>query len=500
MAVGLITAFNAAAKGLVSAVGANTLKVAAAGAIFAEVGDKLAKSLKDITKVDQRLSVINTDLRKTLDGNSKALEDTTGGLVQASKALTELRILGFKDSNKNLVNLATRLKLSGQNTEALFQVSQSLLGLGGISESAIDRFAKNVTDLSQKFGVTADSIVGAVNELTSNLTDLNILGGVESAAEFTSNLAAYVGDENAKLAGSFAKTLTSISTNQNQLAIAGLEGLANEIATGSSRGFVNQRQQIIDAGNTIRGILGQQGEVTLRQLQALRPIVGDIGVQTVRLAEELRKGAPETTFGDRIGELVEVFKERLLAPFNSAIVKLQPSFEFLIKGLSLFGTSILNFVTSFTPILAGIARLVGLVAGAIGAIVNVISFIVDSVLSVFGMSQGGYDKILGTLDGINKASMDSAVSLNEIGTIQKEDRRREAFNISSDTKDLEYISARRLNIIDSLLRSAEVEPLSQLLEKGNETNEHLRALVGYGRKGARTRIRSGSSEDKRGDN
>lgn len=490
MAVGLITAFNAAAKGLVSAVGANTLKVAAAGAIFSEVGDKLAKSLKDITKVDQRLSVINTDLQKTLDGNSKALEDTTGGLVQASKALTELRILGFKDSNKNLVNLATRLKLSGQNTEALFQVSQSLLGLGGISESAIDRFAKNVTDLSLKFGVTADSIVQAVNQLSNNLLDLNILGGVESAAEFTSNLAAYVGDENAKLAGSFAKTLTSISTNQNQLNIAGLEVLANQVATGARVSFASQKQQIIEAANQVRSIVGNQGDLTVRQLQALRPIVGDVGIQAVRLADELRKGAGAQSFGDKISELIEVVKENLLAPFNSSIVQLQPSFEFLIKGLIAFGTSILNLVTAFKPVIALIFGAVGAIAGLIGAIVDGVAFVIDNLLAPFGFEATGWDKVNQSLTKILEVSEQGLAASQDMAAISRRKEARELIQKDRDISQGSYIKLKLMEDIDRLARDLQYTGQRELLKAGSDQNRILEGIE----RNTRTRQKPGSSK------
>jgi len=472
---------------LTSALGTTVAAVEGLKVVFSAVGEKLADSLKDITKVDQRLSVINSDLRSSITGNIDALEDTTGGLTQAAKALTELRVLGFEKNNKNLVDLATRLKLSGQDTAALFQLSQSLLSLGGLTEGSIDGLAKQVIDLSKTFGVTADSLVGAIDQLTSNLLDLNVLGGAEAAASFTANLAANVGQENAKLAGSFARTLTSVSTNQNQLAIVGLEGLANQIATGATKGFGNQRDLIINAGEQVKSILGVQGNITLRQLQALRPIVGDVGVQAVRLAEELKKGSPRETFGDRISELVSVIKENLLAPFNAAIVNLQPSFEYLIGGLSIVGTSLLNFVAAFTPVISLVFRVVGLIASLIGTIVNAISSVVDSVFSLFGAEQGGFDKVFQTLTAIQQASSDSANSLQQIGTAEKQKRTKDLLNVKVAESELSYLSARRLQGIDFLLRSAELNPLSELLQ--SEANDYLRELVGYGKKGVRERIK-----------
>ena len=93
-------------------------------------GAEISKALVEVTKVDQRLAVINSDLNSDLGGNTDALEGTTAGLENATRALTELRIAGFQGTNKNLVDLATRLKLSGQNTAVLFSLSQSICSYG----------------------------------------------------------------------------------------------------------------------------------------------------------------------------------------------------------------------------------------------------------------------------------------------------------------------------------------------------------------------------------
>jgi len=478
---------------LTSALGTTVAAVEGLKVVFSAVGEKLADSLKDITKVDQRLSVINSDLRSSITGNIDALEDTTGGLTQAAKALTELRVLGFEKNNKNLVDLATRLKLSGQDTAALFQLSQSLLSLGGLTEGSIDGLAKQVIDLSKTFGVTADSLVGAIDQLTSNLLDLNVLGGAEAAASFTANLAANVGQENAKLAGSFARTLTSVSTNQNQLAIVGLEGLANQIATGATKGFGNQRDLIINAGEQVKSILGVQGNITLRQLQALRPIVGDVGVQAVRLAEELKKGSAVQTFGDRIGELIAVVKENLLAPFNSSIVQLQPSFEYLIGGLLVLGTSILNLVTAFKPVIALIFGVVGAVAGLIGAIVDGIAWVIDNLLAPFGFEATGYDKLNESLNKILNVSIENAEYNKEVGMISKRKEARDLIREDRGGLELTYLQLKTMENIDRLARDLQYTGQRELLQTSQEQNRILLGIASN----TRTRETPGSSR-KRG--
>lgn len=482
----LLAAFNGLAG--VTEVAARSIAVGA---------EQLSKALTDSFKVDQRLAVINTDLRSEIDGNIQALEDTTGGLKNATKALTELRVLGFKGTNKNLTDLATRLKLSGQNTQALFTLSQSLIGLGGITEEQVDRLAGNVTRLSRDFAVTGDSIIEAINSLNSNLLDLNILGGVESAAEFTANLAANVGQENAKLAGSFARTLTSVSTNQNQLALAKLENLANEVATGAGGNFENQRQQIIQAGDAIRGLLGQQGDLTIRQLQALRPIVGEVGVQTVRLAEELKKAAPEKSFVDRISELFAVVKEKLLAPFNAAVADLTPVFQEFLMGIAITTTSFLNVIASFKPIIFGLLKGGAFIFTIAGKILNGFAEILNDVLEFFGFEtklSSAFDSVADVISEINKigevskateelASTRQMRLLDDIRRNTSEslnvdmeslalDERKQSIELSNkfDGKRLTEFQTQQLNIVDRLARSIE-------LQRGIDELEVLRDIL-----------------------
>lgn len=443
-------------------------------------GAEISKALIEVTKVDQRLAVINSDLNSVLGGNTDALEGTTAGLENATRALTELRIAGFQGTNKNLVDLATRLKLSGQNTAALFSLSQSLLGMGNLTEKQIDSFAKNVIDLSKSFGVTGDSIIGAVNELSNNLSVLNIGGGAEAAANFTARLAAVLGPENAKLAGQFAKTLTDVNTDQNQLAILGLEGLANKLFQGIEPSAEELRSSLDRAREVSRSIVGEQGQTTLRSLQAVQGILGDLGPASILIADKLDDASfAAKSFGDKISELFGVVKQNLLAPFNRAIADLQPSFEYLIKGLAVAATSFLNLLASLSPLIAGVSYVVGFIGKVVGGILNAIGAIIASVTQFLGVDSGigGYGRVFDTLEGLKNSSEDSANSLREIGLATKEERRRELLKTPSQQSELTFLERRRLQDLDALVRSAEVPFLAELLTVNKQQLIGQRELI-----------------------
>ena len=536
-AAGLATSLGASLKSaslsILASFNGMTAVLEGTARAFDKAAEQLADSLRDVTKVDQRLSVINSDLQTTLAGNVDALEDTTAGLANATKALAELRILGFKQNNKNLTDLATRLKLSGQNTQAMFQVAQSLIGLGGLSENAVDRFASDVTRLSIVYQTTADSIVGAVDKLSRNMADLAFTGGAEAVVNLTTKAAAVVGPELANEIGGFIQKLTSSSANLNQVAILGVENVVDRVISGREIS-VSEIQTLLSTVETnTRSIVGEQGEITQRQFQAVKGLVGDIGIEGTRLSEafdkQLAATSKITSFSDRIGDLIVVFRENLLAPFNAAVADLQPSFEFLIKGLSVFGTSILNLVASFSPIIAAIFNIVGFVVGAIGTVVNVIAGAISSILKPIGWLLGGgfmggfgsetgplspfgeYKKVFETTLGINEKTYSktemikqSAMSIadtskvhnrlletvrdttlrdseyiEKMGIAAESSERRIMLEKIRETESLTEFSRQQLLVVDRLARNLELQSMTDLVRIGEETRDAARRTADY---------------------
>jgi len=444
------------------------------GKAVGAVSAKFNESLRDTVKVDQRLAVINTSLEMAIVDNQEALEQSTAGLAEATKAFTELKVLGFQTTNKNLVDLATRLKVSGQNTAALFKVSEALLGVGGISEKAIDSFASDVTRLSTKFGVTADAIVRSVESLIDNIDALAVAGGAETSIAFATELTARLGQENQQLAARLVRQLTDPNINVNQAQMIGLESAINQLQTG--QGNRDIFADIEMAGSR----LAQRLEgVSLRERQALMEVYGEGANTLIRVAEELRQ-ARAVTGGDKISELLSVITQDLLGPFNQAIQNMMPSFKYLLGGLTHFGTSILNFVAAFEPVLRLLFYIAGGFLNIVGAIINAIAMAVDLVaqivniatFGIFDMGIGGFDKVaegIGKLHGVNSRSADALE-----GMLQNSDDEQTQRLLQVQTEaDMNYLTARQLNIIDALGRNVEFEGLGELIKYAKESSASM---------------------------
>ena len=93
--------------------------------------EKLGQTLSELNDISERLSVVNSTLQKEIMDNTGALEKNTVGFGLAMKALAELRVAGFDETNKNLINLITRTKISGQDTAAIISLGKAILATGG---------------------------------------------------------------------------------------------------------------------------------------------------------------------------------------------------------------------------------------------------------------------------------------------------------------------------------------------------------------------------------
>ena len=516
----------AAITSLTGALAKLSISIGAFEVIFESVGEDFKEALSKVTEVDQRLAVINSDFSELLEKNTEGLKDTTGGLAQASRALTELRIRGFDKNNKNIVDLATRLKMSGQNTEAFFSLAERLISIGGLTEGAVDRLAGNIRDYSAAFGTSADSLISAVDKLSSNLADLTITGGVEAVSEGVAKLTAVAGPEASDIIGRAFQKLTSLDVDLGQISRLGLVDALDRFTRGVGDPAENAAEILNIASQNVTQILGEQGELNRISAQALRGTVGDLGVE-LRLAQEaylkgLENASNGVSLEDRISELFGVFKERLLAPFNSIIAELQPSFEFMIKGIAVLGTSVLNFVSAFGPIIAAVSRIIGFVAGAIGFIANLVSTVVDLIVGsvgwLFGFGDGpkvkDYVKAMDTTLGISQSTLNQqreisqsqlrmvsisdqnnkllesmnyygvrdSHNLERIGTASESSERRALMERITNAAQITEFTRQNLTVVDRLSRSVELQGMLDLISVTEDVAEFTRATAGYARK------------------
>ena len=348
---------------------------------------QLNSSLKNFMQVNERLAIVNTTFGKESSKTSAALRGAEQGFGLAAKAMTEFRILGFKDSSKGMLDLATRMKISGQDTGKMMKTFQGLLGKGGVNEKNLGDLAHTITQTSLKYNTTTDSLIGALDKLSSNLIDLNITGGTESTAAAAQALAGAVGPQLADQAGEFVSLLTSLDMeNLNASVVLGLENVGDRLARGDKVSGPELIKAMKTASAATRSMVGQSGDVSRRALSQLGTVVGKLGKLSVVLTDGISKQT-EVAFSiggviDSIKGTFEHLKATFLSPFQIALAEMAPAFKTMTKSLFMLGGAFLNLIGAFSPVISFVFDIISLVARVAAFIVQAIATIVDMVMVV----------------------------------------------------------------------------------------------------------------------
>jgi len=357
------------------------LEVAVRG--LAAAAQKLVQTLNEINDIDERLAVINSNLAAEMQGNTQALADNTLGFGMAMKSLAELRIAGFDQTNTNLIDLVSRLQISGQDTGAAINLAQTLIGTGNMQEAAVDRLAQTMIESSKAFGTSMDSVVKAVGSLSENIQRLSLMGGAETTTQITAQLTSMLGPENAQMVGRVMKELTSISGDFQMQAILGLEGIGDSVATGNAT-VTDFIQAITTAAGNAESMVGGSAQESRRVLAATfggsSQLVLDILSFTEKLKEASEKQLKQQ---DSLLTTLTAFKTIILDPFKDVVSGMLPAFKMLVGGLSYAIAGILNLVVRvFSPLINLVMYVGGAVLGLIGAAADVLGGIVEFVYDI----------------------------------------------------------------------------------------------------------------------
>jgi len=380
-----------AAGNIVAGLGPKHTKILKAGAFatgaLTKSMNQLNSSLKNFMQVNERLAVVNSNFGKESSKNADALRGAEQGFGLAAKAITEFRVLGFKDSSKGMIDLSTRMKISGQDTGKMMKTFQGLLGPGGVNEKNLGNLAQTITHTSLKYNTTTDSLIGALDKLSANLLDLNITGGAETTANATVALAGMVGPQLDAQAGRFMALLTSMDMKTvDQSVILGLGTFADKMTQGIAVSNAEMTSAIRQASRNVKSIVGESGNVSRRALAAQKGVIGELGILAVSLSDGIGK---QTEVANTVGSVIdsikgtfEHLKATFLAPFQIALAEMSPAFKTMTKSLFMIGGAFLNLIGAFSPVISFVFDIISLVARVIAFIVQAIATIVDMVMVV----------------------------------------------------------------------------------------------------------------------
>ena len=127
-----------------------------------------AKYAERNLQINERLLVLGTNQIDFFQENKEALLKNTASIDDQMRVATEMRAAGFEQFNKEQVNLAANMKMTGQNTKAAIDLFASLEKNTLLTTSQQENLAKTINDTALAYGRAAESIVAAVEKLNTD--------------------------------------------------------------------------------------------------------------------------------------------------------------------------------------------------------------------------------------------------------------------------------------------------------------------------------------------
>lgn len=229
-----------------------------------------AKYAERNLQINERLLVLGTTQIDFFNENKEALLSNTASIDDQMRVAAEMRAAGFEQFNKEQVNLAANMKMTGQNTKAALDLFAGLERNTTLTTAQQESLAKAINDTSITFGRAAESIVAAVDKLD---TEAMTKFGVEAGA--LSEMFAEMAGSNqmaAELGVQFTNSLMGLAQSEGGMAGLGFTDIMADFEAltaggGSPEELRDMAQKVVtQIGNSVEGMptairMGVQGQL-----------------------------------------------------------------------------------------------------------------------------------------------------------------------------------------------------------------------------------------------
>ena len=369
------------------------VQIEAALRLLSAVVSRVGEELQKFNEIDERLAIVNRNLTDEIVANNEALAENTAGFGLAARALTELRVAGFKETNASLIDLISITKISGQDTQAVVAVFKDLIGTGNIQEAAADELARVIRESSTVYGTSIDTIVKSVDALSKNIQLLGLAGGAAQTTQIAAELTARLGEENAGIISRILASLTDANADLNTQLYLGLENLGDQLFRGElgTENIDYILSELIAAGGVMAENIEDSANLGRRIVSATYGASDQLAQDTAVLFRKYMEGELNKVKSpfDQIASTLSMINETVLSPFQEIVASMLPSFKLMMGGLAKLVASLLNLVVrALGPVFVLVMDVIGIVAGAVGVIADVISMVVEGLYDVLSLIPG----------------------------------------------------------------------------------------------------------------
>lgn len=293
---------------------------------------RLADALKESLQMQKTSLQFNRTFNQSVKKMGSSIDGLPGGLMTSMQSLFAFEQEGLGNVSRSALHLANRMQITGQNVGALVKLNKVALTKGLFNTNELSKLNQNTAELSVRFGVSTDLLVGSMAGLSKSLGVLGLTGAAPETLAAVRDLTAkfpHLGESIAEFVNVMAKG------DIGKLASLGILTDADALVRG---GITSKQLETLilkaSAGVDKRGDFSKAGII---EAGVLQDIVGPGGV----LAKQISQGMLNIPQIQPLGQ-----EDQIFADFMTII---RTSFMPAIKSLT----------GALTPIVAVFGAVIG---------------------------------------------------------------------------------------------------------------------------------------------
>lgn len=318
---------------------------------FLNISDELLSVGFSIDQFRASYAENNANLLASNTETNQRMLTLAGSVQDAARNTASLVDIGISPLSTDILNLAGRMGVLGQDVGKLMSVNQKLFTQGGMNSQELNSLAATLEKASIDQSVSTDKLIDSLEKLTQALPTLNIAGLADEASQLTVELAKNLPAGMKDLAGTIVANLSTAegAIRAQALGIGDIFESINRLGVDGAAELL--ADQLKDAGGFVSGF-GQSVSNSVIGAESLKNVVGEVGV----LAQQFTQGSERAGEGGTL-QVIESFfesfnnlKEEIMKPIQEAGAELANIIMQYIPAISDFiqenGAAIKNSLVS----------------------------------------------------------------------------------------------------------------------------------------------------------
>lgn len=279
----------------------------------------------EMSQGQKRAGAFGRDLNQVAGLNREVMKSGIGGFGEQIESQLSIMEAGFKDIPKSFRDLATGMRLSGQNEGKLIKALRESVIAGGVSVEETGELSKTLNKTTKEYGVKTESLIDSFGSLESKL-ESNLLGTTKNVDDAIIKLTGKFGAESGQMIRQFVDGIGKLE-NMSQATMAGINEHVATILNSNSTS-----EQIADAIEASIDLMGSMSKSLARveggdkrvAKEIAKAIGGDIGMIAASLSniEQNTKAGTSTqrdfnsTFGTMLKETFSPLEKAMFDIFG----------------------------------------------------------------------------------------------------------------------------------------------------------------------------------------